>query len=179
MRFPIITTPRLVLRAHTEEDQDEYLRLFSDKEALRYYGRMKAIGSLADARAEIIGLQNQFLSSQVTKWAVMIQENSQYIGCVGIKDYMNRHRRGTLSCIIAPEHWGQGYAQEALGSVIHYGFTELSLNRIQAFVDPKNHRAVNMFTRLGFNLEATLNEYEIECDNYINISIFGLINREQ
>lgn len=176
MFFPELHTTRLFLREHTVNDVNVYYRLLSNLDAVRYYGR-KPIRSIAEAENEINMMRQSFLSSKSIKWAIMSQINSQYIGCVGIKDFTNAHKRGTLSCIIHPSCWNSGYAHEALFNVIDYSFTTLALNRVQAFVDPQNIRAVSLFKSLGFTQEAILKEYEFEYNNYIDIAIFGMVKK--
>lgn len=177
MNFPVLFSSRLCLREHFLTDSEDYLQLFSNMEAIRYYGR-EPIKLYNEAEREIKCMRKDFLDSRVVKWAVADRMNDQYLGCVGIKDFKNVHGRGTLSCIIHPDYWGSGYAHEALDAVINYGFIEMGLHRVQAFVDPRNVRAMALFDNLGFTLEAILKEYEFEHDEYISIAIFGLIDKK-
>lgn len=46
-------------------------------------------------------------------------------------------------------HWGQGYATEAAGAWLDYGFGVLGLAEIVAFTDSDNHRSLAVMRRLG------------------------------
>ena len=161
MSFPNMSSIRLSLREHLDSDANDYYNLLSDESAVRYYGR-NTIDSLSEAKSEISALHTKYLMSESIKWAVILDAKSIYIGSVGIKDFTNQHHRGTLSCIFSPRYWHFGYASEALKLVIVYAFETLKLNRIQAYVDPINVRAMSLFKKLGFSCEAILHEYEFE-----------------
>lgn len=173
MSFPNMSSIRLSLREHLDSDANDYYNLLSDESAVRYYGR-NTIDSLSEAKSEISALHTKYLMSESIKWAVILDAKSVYIGSVGIKDFANQHHRGTLSCIFSPRYWHFGYASEALKLVIVYAFETLKLNRIQAYVDPINVRAMSLFKKLGFSCEAILHEYEFERGRFIDIAILGL-----
>ena len=48
-------------------------------------------------------------------------------------------------------HWGQGYATEAAGAWLDYGFDVLGLAEIVAFTDRDNHRSLAVMRRLGMS----------------------------
>jgi aminoglycoside 6'-N-acetyltransferase len=51
---------------------------------------------------------------------------------------------------LAPAHWGNGYATEAVGAVVAHGLGELGHERIVAEVLPENTASIGVLTRLGF-----------------------------
>lgn len=174
MDFPVLSSSRLHLREHLLKDKSDYYELMSNSEAIRYYGRMPII-EVEEAVQEIKIMHDKYLHSQLVKWAVILKQSDTYIGSVGIKDYNNPHNRGTLSCIISPKYWNQGYAYEAISEVIKFAFCTLELNRLQVYVDPFNCKAMALFNKLGFSKEAILREYEFERGQFIDIAILGLI----
>ncbi len=48
---------------------------------------------------------------------------------------------------------GQGYMAEGLGLVKAYAFDELGLHRIEANIQPRNSRSINLVKRCGFERE--------------------------
>ena len=178
MDFPELSSSRLYLREHVDSDQKAYYDLLSNSQAIRYYGRFP-IGSMEEAMREIQTLREKYTASTSIKWAIINKIDNQYIGCVGVKDFVNIHNRGTLSCILSPEYWGHGYGREALTTIIDYCFKKLSLNRLQAFVDPLNNQAMSLFGKLGFTNEAIFREYEYEHMKHIDIVIWGLIKKNK
>ncbi len=172
--FSELNSRRLYFRELKIEDKSSYFSLMSDVNAVKYYGRapMQDINCVEEDFAEI---KERFNSNKLIRWAVIETESNSYIGHVGIKDYDNIHKRGTLSCIISPNEWNKGYGRESMETVIKYCWDFLKLNRLQVFVDPRNIRAVRMFQTIGFKIEALLKEYEYENGAFIDLLIMSLI----
>ena len=55
-----------------------------------------------------------------------------------------------IGYILHPDHWGRGYAREALAAVISHLFASRGLDRIIADVDPRNAASIGLLLRLGF-----------------------------
>lgn len=51
------------------------------------------------------------------------------------------------------EHAGRGLMTEAVGRVVGFAFAELGLHRLEANVQPNNHRSIALVKRLGFRRE--------------------------
>ncbi|WP_192498989.1 GNAT family N-acetyltransferase [Skermanella pratensis] len=51
---------------------------------------------------------------------------------------------------LAPEHWGLGYATEALAAIVTHAFGTLALKRLVALVDEPNIASHRLVSRLGF-----------------------------
>lgn len=52
---------------------------------------------------------------------------------------------------LAPEHWGRGYAAEALQAVLVHAFETLGLEHLVAVVDAPNLRSHRLMLRVGFS----------------------------
>jgi len=174
--FPILYTDNLVLREHRTEDKEKYFDIMSNPLAVRYFGRpvMNSIDQVID-EFEIIN--DGFEKKNFIKWGVTLRSNGRYIGSIGAWDLKNKHFRATLSCIIAPDYWGQKMGSEALTCVINFLFEVLKLHRLQVYVDPVNKRGMSFFQKIGFQSEGILRDYEYEYENFIDIEILSLINK--
>lgn len=99
------------------------------------------------------------------------KENSEFIGCCGIKKYVGKLGRERLreSSNISytdaelenlhemgfhflPEFWGKGLAEEAALKVMEYSFNTLKSKAIFAGHNPKNIRSAKLLKKLGFIL---------------------------
>lgn len=85
------------------------------------------------------------------------KSTSSFIGTCGFQS-INGHR-AEIGVEIGTEHWGKGIALEVIDSLIMYGFSNLRLHRLQAFVCKNNTRSVRLFDRLGFQREGVLRDY--------------------
>jgi ribosomal-protein-alanine N-acetyltransferase len=57
------------------------------------------------------------------------------------------------------EHAGQGYMTEGLQLVLARAFGELELHRLEANIQPGNHRSINLVSRAGFVREGFSERY--------------------
>ena len=55
-----------------------------------------------------------------------------------------------IGYILHPDHWGKGYACEAMTAVIAHIFATRDVDRIIADVDPRNAASIGLLLRLGF-----------------------------
>jgi ribosomal-protein-alanine N-acetyltransferase len=71
-----------------------------------------------------------------------------------------------------------GYMSEAMRAIIAYGFGELQLNRIEAFVGPHNPASRGLLEKFGFVLEGVMREHYCK-DGVIQDSLcFSLLKSE-
>jgi 8-oxo-dGTP pyrophosphatase MutT (NUDIX family) len=64
--------------------------------------------------------------------------------------------RGRLSWELEPEATGHGYATRAVRILVDYAFRAVGLDRVEAYVDPANERAMRVATRSGLQREGVL-----------------------
>lgn len=52
--------------------------------------------------------------------------------------------------VIAADHWGKGYAGEAMAAILAWAHRDHGVERIVAIVDPDNHPSTKLAGKLGF-----------------------------
>jgi len=153
--LPELATARLRLRPAGEADLDRLWALWRDPEVRRFLfddqtvGRERAAAALADCRAA--------LAQGLGLWCLERRDAAGLAGCAGLLPvgaagaYLPELREDVEVLIaLAPAHWHQGYAGEALARVVAYGFEELGLARLVAIVDLPNQASHRVVRRLGF-----------------------------
>jgi RimJ/RimL family protein N-acetyltransferase len=90
----------------------------------------------------------------------------------------DRRRSFEYGISLGREHWGKGYAEEAITLVCRYMFSELGYNKVQAFVYGFNERSISMHRKLGMRLEGTLTEAQFSAGRFWDCHIFGMTARE-
>jgi RimJ/RimL family protein N-acetyltransferase len=68
-------------------------------------------------------------------FAIQIREEPRLIGIIRIGVRSVEYRQGDLGYAVHPDHWGKGFATEALRRILEFGFEDLSLERIWATAD--------------------------------------------
>ena len=75
------------------------------------------------------------------------------------------------------EYWGQGNATEAIGLMINYGFAELNLHKIYAFIFAPNKASYRTVEKNGFTREAILKK-DIHIDGVYEDTYYYSILKE-
>ncbi len=71
-------------------------------------------------------------------------------------DAINRHFAYGIA--IAREHWGHGFAEEALTLVFRYMFEERGYHKVNAWIYASNERSLRMHEKLGMVREGRIRE---------------------
>ncbi|MGD6967487.1 GNAT family N-acetyltransferase [Rossellomorea vietnamensis] len=92
-------------------------------------------------------------------FVIIHQGDDKVIGAVEltIKDIHNG--AGAIGYIIHPDWWRNGFATEASKLLIHYGFRELKLHRIQATCNPENIASIKVLEKIGMTREGRMRDH--------------------
>jgi [ribosomal protein S5]-alanine N-acetyltransferase len=156
--IPELATERLRLRAPLPGDAAAVLGILGDPEVTRYYN-VPTITTLAEAQALLERLDQRYAARDTIRWAIELVEPGEMIGSVGLLRFDFEHRHAELGYEMARRWWGHGLTPEAAAAVIRYGFSVLSLHRIEAGVLPGNDASVRVLQKLGFVEEGTRRDY--------------------
>ena len=72
------------------------------------------------------------------------------------------------------EHWGHGFAEEAVELVCRYMFGELRFHKAQAWVYGFNSRSQSMHRKFGMVLEGTIREGQFTDGRFWDVYVFGM-----
>lgn len=174
--FPPLETRTLLLRELRPEDAEAIYRLYSDDEVTRYYD-LDTFSSRRQALDLINRQLLRFRKGEAIRWGIASRENDIVIGTVGYVVEKSNAQAG-LGYDLAKPYWRRGIMTEALQIVIHYGFSSLRLNRIQALVIPGNVASIRLLEKLGFHEEGLLREYGFFKGRFHDLHCFSLLKRE-
>uniref|UniRef100_UPI00406C35D4 GNAT family N-acetyltransferase n=1 Tax=Chryseomicrobium sp. FSL W7-1435 TaxID=2921704 RepID=UPI00406C35D4 len=65
---------------------------------------------------------------------------------------------GMIGYAVDQQQVGKGYAKEAIALVTAFAFTQVQLNRVEAYVSPYNEPSVYLLSKSGFYEEGYLNQ---------------------
>lgn len=83
-----------------------------------------------------------------------------------------------IAYMIAPDHWGNGYATEAVDLICEYAFTERRLNKVYAAPFATNIASCRVLEKVGFVAEGTLRKEAFVAGDYVDIRRYGLLAEE-
>lgn len=151
-----LSGPRVTLRGFTVDDLADVHAYASNPLVWQFVEWGPS--SLEDTRAflaESVAVDVD-ATDRTFRWAITVSGSSRVIGSVELTVTHETNRRGSLGYILAPEHWGHGYATEAARLVVAFGFEVLDLHRIEATCDPRNAASVRVLEKAGLQLEGTM-----------------------
>jgi RimJ/RimL family protein N-acetyltransferase len=150
----LIVTDRLRLRAWRESDREAFARMNADPRVMEFFPSVVS-REASDALADRV--EKHFQKHGFGPWAVELIETGEFIGFTGLSipnfeaPFMPAVEIGWR---LSAEHWGCGFATEAAGASMQYGFGELRLDEIVSFTVPANVRSRRVMEKIGMTRDA-------------------------
>lgn len=146
----ILQTPRLMLRATTDDDipllQE---RIFRDSHVMRY---AFAGVPMADNSSEAFVRRFFAFGDRVTGMAPLIEiASGEIIGFAGLApcDSLGAEDDFEIGFVLARQAWGRGIATEIGQAQLAFGFQRLGCRRLLGLVHPQNTPSIHALTKLG------------------------------
>lgn len=169
-----LETERLVLNSIDEQDWEQVFRLRSDEEMMRYIPRPKC-KDREDAIKLIRLIQAGNHKGDSVNWGIRYKDNPKLLGTVGFVRMYPEHNKGELGYMLDKDYFRQGIMQEAVKSVIEFGFDTLGLHRIEAVIDPRNLASEELLKKFGFRKEGHLKENFLFESEYLDSVYYALL----
>jgi len=168
---------RVKLRWLTHKDIDGIFKIFSNKEAMRYWNT-PPMETLGEAELLIDEAQADYRSKIALRFGIENKETAALLGTCSLFNHIRSSRRAEIGYILNRDFWRQGYMNEALAILINYAFDVLDLNRLEADVDPRNYASAKTLLKLGFVKEGYLRERWIVNGEISDTELYGLLKKE-
>jgi len=173
-----LTTPRLSIRPFQPSDLDTYASYHGKPGVYRYlYSELPTPEALTSRFNELLHPRFQEAGDEF-RLAVVREDDATVLGEVLLKLTSVNARQAEVGYIFDPEQAGQGYATEAVGRLITFGFKELGLHRIFARLDVLNVGSIGVVERLGLRREAHFFENDRFNDVWGDEYVYAVLARE-
>lgn len=177
--FPMLETPRLILREIIPEDAPAIFRIRGDYEVTRYnsgaaYTHIQQAGQL------IANMLAAYLEKRELRWGITLKGEpaAGVIGMCGYNYWEHTDQRASVGYDLAQAFWGRGIMPEALQAIFEFGWTRMGLNRIEAGTSIYNTASVRVLEKLGFRQEGHQREQYYEDGHFHDLLLFALLRRE-
>ena len=180
MAFPSISTlstSRLTIRPVEHRDLADLLTINGDDEVTRFlpYATWQSI----EDGAAWIKRMNAIAETGTGHQLVAVNSiNKKVIGTVLLFRFDEGSARCEIGYVIGRAYWQQGFAKEALSAVCNHAFSNLSIRRIEAEVDPNNLASNAVMQSLGFVKEGLLRRRWITKGVPTDTNIYGCLANE-
>jgi ribosomal-protein-alanine N-acetyltransferase len=163
--MPEIETQRLRLRQLVPDDLDAYHRsIYADAEVMRFMPGGQPRPRETAARFLERSLRH-WEAQGFGPWGVTLKQGGGLIGHCGLF-YVEEVRQVEVMYALAQEHWGKGLATEGAKASLRFGFEQLGLARIVAFVMPENIASVRVIEKLGMCFQENINLWDLDLAAY-------------
>lgn len=173
--FPVLQTKNLILREITLEDAENIFNIYSDPVAMKYFGKVP-YNNFEQANEMINKVITNFRERNGIRWAITFNHSNELIGTGGFWRLVKDHFRAEIGYDLSVQHWRKGVMNEALTSIINYGFNELNLHTIEANVDPENIASIKLLEKLQFKKEGHTRESYYFDGKYTDTAIYCIVN---
>ncbi len=147
----VVATTRLVVRRFAFADAPAFHAYRNDADVARHQGwSLPYSQDDADALAIVMSRQPLFEPGSWTQLAIATRERPAVIvGDIGVR-VEPVEPTAEIGFTLAREHWGQGYASEAVTAVVeHLLHPARGFVRVVAFTDHRNDAAQHVLERAG------------------------------
>lgn len=175
MYYSKIRGQRLYLSPMNPEDHPTYMDWISDFKVSLGLGNFDQVISLPMEKT----IMEEMAQDRKNRNFAIVSHQAGLIGNCGLFSISERHRNAELGIFIGEEaHRNQGYGQEAMILLLHYGFDVLNLHSIYLYYFSFNQGGEKAYQRLGFSLSGRRREAFLLKDKYYDVIQMDLLARE-
>ncbi|PYY84801.1 GNAT family N-acetyltransferase [Pseudomonas sp. TKO26] len=148
--FPVIRTPRLILRELVPSDIPALFAIHSDAEAMQWFGTDPITDYQQAEQLLALFASWRTLPNPGVRWGIERHAEPGLLGTCGLCKWNRQWRSCAIGFELARAAQGQGLMTEALEAILDWGFAHMTLNRIEAQVHPQNLASLRLLERMGF-----------------------------
>lgn len=155
--FPELKTRRLLLRNLSPKDFEMMFFLRSDK-TVNVYIKREGAKKIEDAIDFVKMVQNGYEKGDNINWAICKKEDQKMIGSICLWNFSKDLKTGEIGYSLHPEYQKQGIMNEAMLTVINFGFAVLNFDHIVAYTHHGNKSSLQLLKKNGFRLQKGLTD---------------------
>ncbi len=169
-----LKTDRLLLRAWSAGDVDDFLAYSKDDEMARFIPGVPKPYARRDAEQYVA---KRILRSWETHPSFAMALDSTVVGGIGLSiDVANEVAE--LHYGIGRAHWGKGLTTEAARAIVAFGFENYGLEKIFAVADLRNRRSWRVMEKVGMTREGILRSHTNVRDGRSDDVHYGILREE-
>lgn len=159
-----LITDRLVLRDWQENDVAAHFELYKSPDV------ENAGAKISESLSDSLECINSWIKYQES-WAIVRKENDEVIGSIFLSDANRHDRYKEMEYVISEKYQNNGYATEAVKSVLEYAFTKLDLLVVAVCHYSFNEKSKRVIEKCGFTYEGTLRKFSRNLSDSVRYSM--------
>jgi RimJ/RimL family protein N-acetyltransferase len=159
----MLETERLFLRPMNETDVESVFAMRSDANIMRFIRAPQT--ERAETESWIKLVSSRWTDEKIGFCSIIEKSSGQFIGWCGLWR-LQETGETEVGYAIFKEFWGRGFAVEAAGAFLKYGFENLALEKIVAVASPENANSRRVMEKLGMDYDYTGKFYDRDLVHY-------------
>lgn len=177
MKFPQLTTPRLLLRRMELSDLPSLISHVNNEKISDQILNIPYPYSEEDAIRRLNFVIQGFDDATRYVFAITMKDRNELIGEIGLHlDRQNSNAQ--FGYWVAEPFWGRGIATEATSAVLRFGFGKLQLHKIYATHYPSNTASAKVMLKNGMIREGELKDHYRVGDSFRSVIQYRLTRDE-
>ena len=148
-----LTTERLLLRQHREEDAEVLYENFGQDPKMFEYSGWNPYATREMAEETVRRFLASYEDPHFYGWAV--EHDGRMIGTIGAYDFDPATRSIEVGCSIERDSWGKGFAGEALAAALDYLTQQEGIRTVRAWCAADNIGSKRIMEKAGMQLTST------------------------
>ncbi len=151
-----IETQRLILRRAVIEDAQAMFDNWASDDEVTKYLTWPTHSCVEVTSTVVADWVEGYEQDNYYQWIIELKELGQPIGSISAVRLDERTHSAVIGYCIGARWWHRGMMSEALKAVIDFLFTEVGMNRIEAWHAPQNPHSGGVMKKCGMKYEGTL-----------------------
>jgi RimJ/RimL family protein N-acetyltransferase len=172
-----IETDRLILRRFTQDDAQRVSQYCNNINVAKSTLALPFPYPLESAFLWINMHQGWFDEDTRYEFAITSKGNNELLGAVGLGNNKMWHN-GEIGYWIGEEHWGCGYATEAVKAVIEWAFKHKAFHKVYARHFESNPASGKVMIKAGMSYEGRQIDQIMKNGHYEHVILYGIIHQE-
>lgn len=175
-----ITTQRLMLRNLINSDAEALYAIRSNPKTFQYVEGNPYVDIDRAARF-IKNVKKDIETGEVHFWGIQPLNGDKIIGTVCLWNFENmpienqlNYLRAEIGYEVHPDHWGTGYANEAVAGMIVFAKTQMPIHTLIAITHKDNLASIALLKKQAFVLKGVAKEVDPEIDEGPEMMLYEL-----
>ena len=167
----------IVLRPFFEDDAEDFYQLIvNTKDYLKeWLGWLDDVKSVENIHTTIEKRLKETSENNGHPLSFVIIYKNKIAGTIGFNSIDRKNNIGVVGYWIGKYYQGKGIMSKTFETILDYGFTKLSLNRIEVRIASENKKSKAIAHRFDFQREGIMREAEWLYDHYVDHVLYSLL----
>lgn len=173
-----ITGKVINLRTLYESDETSIFENVNNYKIAEYTLNIPFPYKLQDAKDFIKITQEKLIDKSAIHLGIEDKKNKQIVGMISLTKIDKTNKNAEVGYWLGEKYWGKGYMKEALDLIVRYGFKNLKLEKIYAYVFSPNIKSQKRLEKAGFNQEGMRKKHLCKNNKWYDDYIYGILKDE-